>query len=58
MQEEKRFLMVDVSGMNQSGILAALTQIFLDYNVEILDLQQSSLHDTLGLYFLVVSIYN
>ena len=53
MQEEKRFLMVDVSGMNQPGILATLTQIFLDYNVEIIDLQQSSLHDTVGLYLLM-----
>lgn len=53
MQEEKRFLITNVSGINRPGILATLTQIFLEHNVEIVDLQQSSLHDTVGLYFLV-----
>ena len=53
MQEEKRFVMVDVSGINQPPILPTLSQIFLKYNVEIIDLQQSSLHDTFGLYFLL-----
>ena len=53
MQEEKRFLITNVSGINRPVILATLTQIFLEHNVEIVDLQQSSLHDTVGLYFLV-----
>jgi len=53
MQEEKIFLMANASGIDQHGSLATLVQIFLKYKVEIVDLQQSSLHDTVGLYFLV-----
>lgn len=51
--EEKNLLMVVVSGKDRPGITARLSRILLDHQVEIVDIEQASLHNLLGLYLLV-----
>jgi phosphoserine phosphatase len=46
-------LMVNVSGPDRPGILAAFTKVLQNYNIEIADIQQASLQQTIGLHFLL-----
>ncbi len=53
MDDKKDFVMVTVSGPDQPGITAAFSKILVDNQVEIVDIEQASLQDFLGLSFLV-----
>ncbi len=53
MDEKRDFVMVTVSGPDQPGITAAFSKILVDNQVEIVDIEQASLQDFLGLSFLV-----
>ena len=53
MIEEKTLLMVTVSGPDRPGISASLTRVLLDYDVEVVDIEQASLQNFLGLYLLL-----
>lgn len=50
---EDSLLMVSISGPDRPGILAALTRIIQDYKIEIIDIQQASLQQTIGLHLLL-----
>ena len=53
MAESKNFLMVVVSGHDRPGITARFSRILMAHNVEIVDIEQASLQDLLGLYFIL-----
>jgi phosphoserine phosphatase len=53
MDEKKDFVMVTVSGPDQPGITAAFSKILVDNRVEMVDIEQASLQDFLGLSFLL-----
>jgi phosphoserine phosphatase len=53
MSEEKGYVVVTVSGRDRPGITASLTRVIVDHGVEIIDIDQASLHDFLGLSFLL-----
>jgi len=53
MNEKKDFVMVTVSGPDQPGITAAFSKILVDNQVEVVDIEQASLQDFLGLSFLL-----
>jgi phosphoserine phosphatase len=53
MDEKKDFVMVTVSGPDHPGITAAFSKILVENNVEIVDIEQASLQDFLGLSFLL-----
>jgi phosphoserine phosphatase len=53
MDEKKDFVLVTVSGQDQPGIIAAFSRILVDNHVEIVDIEQASLQDFLGLSFLL-----
>ena len=53
MTEDKNLLMVNVSGQDRPGITANLTRVLMEHNVEVVDIEQASLQDLLGLYFLL-----
>src|SRR4030067_65360 len=53
MDEQKNFVMVTVSGPDQPGITASFSKILVDNQVEIVDIEQASLQDFLGLSFLL-----
>ena len=53
MNEDKDFVVITVSGDDRHGILAALTKILVDGNVEVVDVEQATLQDFLGLSFLL-----
>jgi phosphoserine phosphatase len=53
MDEKKDFVMVTVSGPDRPGITAAFTKILAENQVEIVDIEQASLQDFLGLSFLL-----
>ena len=44
-------LMVNVSGPDRPGILAAFTKVLQNYNIEIADIQQASLQQTIDCIF-------
>jgi len=50
---EKKLLMVTVSGRDRPGITAVLARVLADHGVEIVDIEQASLQNLLGLYFLL-----
>ncbi|MBN1848913.1 MAG: ACT domain-containing protein [Deltaproteobacteria bacterium] len=50
---EKTFLMVTVSGPDRPGITATLTRVLTEHHAEIVDIEQASLQNLLGLYFLI-----
>jgi phosphoserine phosphatase len=52
-EERRNFVMVTVSGPDRPGITAAFTKILADNQVEIVDIEQASLQDFLGLSFLL-----
>jgi phosphoserine phosphatase len=45
--------MVNISGPDRPGILAALTNVLQNYKIEIADIQQASLQQTIGLHLLL-----
>ena len=49
----RKMLMVTISGVDRSGVLAVFSRILVAHQVEIVDIQQASLHRFLGLYVLV-----
>ncbi|MFX0145826.1 MAG: ACT domain-containing protein, partial [Candidatus Hodarchaeota archaeon] len=53
MDEGRDFVVVTVSGDDRPGILAALTKILVDGKVEVVDVEQATLQDFLGLSFLL-----
>jgi phosphoserine phosphatase len=53
MDEKRDFVMVTVSGPDRPGITAAFSRILADNHVEIVDVEQASLQDFLGLSFLL-----
>jgi phosphoserine phosphatase len=53
MDDRRDFVMVTVSGPDQPGITAAFSKILVDNHVEIVDIEQASLQDFLGLSFLL-----
>jgi phosphoserine phosphatase len=53
MDEKRDFVMVTVSGPDRPGITAAFSKILAENQVEIVDIEQASLQDFLGLSFLL-----
>ncbi len=53
MGEAKELFMVTVSGTDRPGITAALSRVLLEHKAEIVDIEQASLQDLLGLTFLI-----
>ncbi len=53
MDGEKDFVVVTISGDDRPGILAAMTKILVDGNVEVVDVEQATLQHFLGLSFLL-----
>ena len=53
MVEEKNLLMVTVSGPDRPGITARFSKVLLEHAVEVVDMEQASLQDLLGLYLLL-----
>lgn len=53
MGEERDYVVVTVSGHDRPGITAAFSRILVENNVEIVDIEQASLQDFLGLSFLL-----
>ncbi len=53
MDEKKDFVMVTASGPDHPGITAAFSKILVENQVEIVDIEQASLQDFLGLSFLL-----
>jgi phosphoserine phosphatase len=53
MAEERGYVVVTVSGHDRPGITAAFTRILVDNGVEIVDIEQASLQDFLGLSLLL-----
>jgi phosphoserine phosphatase len=53
MDDTDKLLIVTVSGQDRPGITANFTRILLAHNVEIVDIEQASLQNLLGLYFLL-----
>jgi phosphoserine phosphatase len=51
--DEKKLLMVTVSGRDRPGITAKLTQVLAEHRAEIVDIEQASLQNLLGLYLLL-----
>ncbi len=53
MKEGKNLLMVNVSGQDRPGITATLVRVLMEHNVEVVDIEQASLQNLLGLYLLL-----
>jgi phosphoserine phosphatase len=53
MDEKKDFVLVTVSGPDRPGITASFSRILVENRVEIVDIEQASLQDFLGLSFLL-----
>ena len=53
MKEGKNLLMVNVSGQDRPGITATLVRVLIAHNVEVVDIEQASLQNLLGLYLLL-----
>jgi len=53
MEDRKRLLMVTVSGPDRYGITATLTGVLVRHGAEVVDVEQASLQNQLGLYFLL-----
>ncbi len=53
MEDKRDFVMVTVSGPDQPGITATFGRILVENQVEIVDIEQASLQDFLGLSFLL-----
>jgi phosphoserine phosphatase len=53
LREEKDYVVVVVSGQDRPGITAAFSRILVENHVEVVDIEQASLQDFLGLSFLL-----
>ena len=53
MAEKKNILMVTVSGQDRPGIIATFTRVLMEHQVDLVDIEQASLQNLLGLYFLL-----
>ena len=53
MNEDKNLLMVVVSGHDRPGITATFSRILYEHNIEVVDIEQASLQNLLGLYMLL-----
>jgi phosphoserine phosphatase len=53
MEMKKSFLVVNISGPDKPGILASFAKALLKYEIEIVDIEQVSLQNTLGLHLLL-----
>ena len=53
MKNEDNYLMVTVSGQDRPGIAAVFTRVMAEHQVEVVDIEQASPQDLLGLYFLL-----
>jgi phosphoserine phosphatase len=53
MLDDKNLLMVTVSGADRPGITSRFTRVLLNHGVDIVDMEQASLQNLLGLYFLL-----
>jgi phosphoserine phosphatase len=53
MAKNQNFLMVIVSGKDRPGITARFTRILMNHNVEVVDIEQASLQNLLGLYLVL-----
>ena len=53
MEKGKNLLMVNVSGQDRPGITATLVRVLMEHNVEVVDIEQASLQNLLGLYLLL-----
>ena len=53
MKDGKNLLMVNVSGQDRPGITATLVRVLIEHNVEVVDIEQASLQNLLGLYLLL-----
>jgi phosphoserine phosphatase len=51
--DEKQFVVVTVTGRDRPGITASFSRILVDHDVEIVDIDQASLQDFLGLSFML-----
>jgi len=51
--DEKQFVVVTVTGRDRPGITAAFSRVLVDHDVEIIDIDQASLQDFLGLSFML-----
>jgi phosphoserine phosphatase len=49
MKDGKELLMITASGPDRPGILSALTSVFREHHVDLVDIEQTSLHDMLSL---------
>ncbi len=49
----KELILIQVSGEDRPGIMAAMTQVLATYEVDILDIGQSVIHDTLNVGVLI-----
>jgi phosphoserine phosphatase len=53
MSNNQSLLMVIVSGKDRPGITARFSRILMEQNVELVDIEQASLQNLLGLYFIL-----
>ena len=53
MAKNQNFLMVIVSGKDRPGITARFTRILMNHNIEVVDIEQASLQNLLGLYLVL-----
>ena len=50
---EDNLLMVNISGPDRPGIVAAFATVLQNYDIELVDIQQASLQKTIGLHLLL-----
>ena len=53
MAKNKKLLMITVSGEDRPRITATFSRVMMEHSVELVDIEQSSLQNLLGLYFLL-----
>jgi len=53
MKEEQNLLMVIISGHDRPGITATFSRILDEHGIEVVDIEQASLQNLLGLYLLL-----
>jgi phosphoserine phosphatase len=51
--DDKNYVVVTVSGRDRPGITAAFTKILINHNIEVIDIDQATIQDHLGLSFLL-----
>ena len=51
--EEKRFVLITVLGRNRSGIVHAFSEVLIEHNVDIVDINQTILHGNFAMMMVV-----